>query len=260
MSLRRIGISLSGTREYIPGRFRHPASGDTNTSMYVVSFDRMSLFSTALKSKSQSCFSARSCRVAYSSTAHPGIMSLKYIVSIPDPTKREIHVRLSIKSATDGLTLRLPAWIPGSYMIRDFSRHIVEMGATDSAGRHLQIQKIDKHSWRITADEELISIDYVVYANDLSVRGAHVDNTHAFFNGAALYLSIDGFQHLPHQVTILQPDAERYANWQVATTMPIVSVDDHCFGEYEAQDYERLIDYPVEISAFCSTPVPRILL
>ncbi|MBG7602723.1 MAG: M61 family metallopeptidase [Gammaproteobacteria bacterium] len=175
-------------------------------------------------------------------------MSLKYIVSIPDPTKREIHVRLSIKSATDGLTLRLPAWIPGSYMIRDFSRHIVEMGATDSAGRHLQIQKIDKHSWRITADEELISIDYVVYANDLSVRGAHVDNTHAFFNGAALYLSIDGFQHLPHQVTILQPDAERYANWQVATTMPIVSVDDHCFGEYEAQDYERLIDYPVEIS------------
>jgi predicted metalloprotease with PDZ domain len=175
-------------------------------------------------------------------------MPPKYIVSIPDPKKREIHVKLFVKSTPQGLTLRLPAWIPGSYMIRDFSRHIVEMRATDSSGRYLQIQKIDKHSWHIAADEELISIDYVVYANDLSVRGAHVDNTHAFFNGAALYLSVDGFQHLPHQVIILQPDAERYANWQVATTMPIVSVDDLCFGEYEAQDYERLIDYPVEIS------------
>jgi predicted metalloprotease with PDZ domain len=178
----------------------------------------------------------------------PDIMSPKFIVSIPDPAKREIHVQLSVKSAADGLTLRLPAWIPGSYMIRDFSRHIVEMRATDPAGSHLQIEKIDKHSWRIAAHEEEICVDYIVYANDLSVRGAHVDNTHAFFNGASLYLSVDGFQHFPHQVTILQPDAERYANWQVATTMPIVSVDDQGYGQYEAQDYERLIDYPVEIA------------
>ena len=178
----------------------------------------------------------------------PGIMSLKYIVSIPDPTKREIHVRLSVKSAADGLTLRLPAWIPGSYMIRDFSRHIVEMRATDSSGQNLKIQKIDKHSWRIAADEELISIDYVVYANDLSVRGAHVDNTHVYFNGAALYLSVDGFQPHSHQVTILRPEGKRYASWQVATTFPAVSVDDHGFGQYTAKDYERLIDYPVEIS------------
>ncbi len=178
----------------------------------------------------------------------PDIMPPKYIVSIPDPTKREIHVRLSIKSGTDGLTLRLPAWIPGSYMIRDFSRHIVEMRATDSTGQNLQIEKIDKHSWHIAADKEVIYVDYIVYANDLSVRGAHVDNTHAFFNGASLYLSVDGLQHLPHQVSILQPDAERYANWQVATTLPAVAVDDQAFGQYEAQDYEHLIDYPVEIA------------
>jgi predicted metalloprotease with PDZ domain len=178
----------------------------------------------------------------------PEIMSLKYIISIPDPTKREIHVRLSVKSGADGLIMRLPAWIPGSYMIRDFSRHIVEIRATDFAGRHLQIEKIDKHSWRIAANEEEIRVDYIVYANDLSVRGAHVDNTHAFFNGASLYLSVDGLQHLPHQVTILQPNAERYANWQVATTLPALSVDDKGYGQYEAQDYESLIDYPVEIA------------
>jgi len=176
-------------------------------------------------------------------------MSPKYIVSIPDPTKREIHVRLSVKSGADGLTLRLPAWIPGSYMIRDFSRHIVEIRATDSAGRNLQIEKINKHSWRVAADEEVICVDYIVYANDLSVRGAHVDNTHAFFNGASLYLSVDGLQHLPHQVTILQPDAERYANWQVATTLPALAVDDKGYGQYQAQDYESLIDYPVEIAS-----------
>ena len=175
-------------------------------------------------------------------------MPPKYIVSIPDPTTREIHVQLSVKTGAEGVLMRLPAWIPGSYMIRDFSRHIVEMRATDSAGRHLQIEKIDKHSWRIAADEEVICVDYIVYANDLSVRGAHVDNTHVFFNGTSLYLSVDGLQHLPHQVTILQPGSDAYANWQVATTLPIVSVDDHGFGRYEAKDYEQLIDYPVEIA------------
>ncbi len=175
-------------------------------------------------------------------------MPPKYIVSIPDPTKREIHVQLSIKSAADGLTLRLPAWIPGSYMIRDFSRHIVEMRATDSAGRHLQIEKIDKHSWRIAANEEEIRVDYIVYANDLSVRGAHVDNTHVFFNGTSLYLAVESMQHLRHRVEILQPGSDAYANWQVATTLPIVSVDDLGYGQYEAEDYEQLIDYPVEIA------------
>ncbi len=177
-----------------------------------------------------------------------GIMSPKYIVSIPDPTKREIHVQLPIKSGADGLTLRLPAWIPGSYMIRDFSRHIVEMSATGSDGRHLQIEKIDKHSWRVAADKEEICVDYIVYANDLSVRGAHVDNTHAFFNGASLYLAVEEMQHLPHRVEILKPGADACANWQVATTLPAVAADDQGYGQYEAQDYEHLIDYPVEIA------------
>jgi len=175
-------------------------------------------------------------------------MSPKYIVSIPDPTKREIQVQLSVKSTAQGVTLRLPAWIPGSYMIRDFSRHIVEIRATDSTGRNLQIEKIDKHSWRIAAKEEEICVDYIVYANDLSVRGAHVDNTHAFFNGASLYLAVEGMQHLPHRVEILKPGADAYANWQVASTLPAVVADDQGYGQYEAQNYEHLIDYPVEIA------------
>lgn len=173
-------------------------------------------------------------------------MSPRYIVSIPDPTTRQIHVQLFIQSATDGVMLRLPAWIPGSYMIRDFSRHIVEMRATDAAGRDLQIEKIDKHSWRIAAGGGDICVDYAVYANDLSVRGAHVDNTHAFFNGASIYLSVEGQQHLPQRVEILKPGADAYTKWQLATTLPAVSVDDHGYGLYEAQDYDRLIDYPVE--------------
>lgn len=175
-------------------------------------------------------------------------MSPKYIVSIADPTKREIHVQLSVKSAADGLTLRLPAWIPGSYMIRDFSRHIVEMRATDSAGFQLQIEKIDKHSWRIDACEEVLCVEYIVYANDLSVRGAHVDNTHIFFNGASIYLAVEGVQHLPHRVEILKPGARASVNWRVATTLPATAVDDQGYGQYEARDYEQLIDYPVEIA------------
>lgn len=175
-------------------------------------------------------------------------MFLKYIVTIPEPTRREIHVQLRVKSGADGVTLRLPAWIPGSYMIRDFSRHVVEMRATDSAGRHLQIEKIDKHSWRVAADGEEICVDYIVYANDLSVRGAHVDNTHVFFNGASLYLAVEGMLQLSHRVEIWKPSVLASVNWQVATTLPCLAVDDQGYGEYEAQNYEQLIDHPVEIA------------
>ncbi|MEN8213324.1 MAG: PDZ domain-containing protein [Pseudomonadota bacterium] len=174
-------------------------------------------------------------------------MSPKYLVSIPDPATREIHVRLTANSGTEGLTLRMPAWIPGSYMIRDFSRNIVEMRASGAEGQQLPIVKIDKQSWHIALADEQIRVDYVIYANDLSVRSAYVDNTRVFFNGTSLFLSVDGYQDACHQVTLQRPDAETCANWQVATAMPVVDVDKSGFGRYEAEDYQHLIDCPVEI-------------
>ena len=84
-----------------------------------------------------------------------------------------------------------PAWIPGSYLIRDFARHIVAISA-QSAGRTLRLEKLDKHTWQAPArsDGAAISVRCEVYAWDLSVRGAHLDETHAFFNGTSVFLRV----------------------------------------------------------------------
>ena len=174
-------------------------------------------------------------------------MNPTYIVSIPDPLKREIRIRLSFAAPIGEATLRLPAWIPGSYMIRDFARNIVEISAADSSSSKIPLRKIDKHSWRITANGQPVHVDYSVYANDLSVRGAYVDNTHAYFNGTSLYLRVEGLQHLPHKVVLQKIAGGSYSGWRVATTLPTTCVDAQGFGEYQADDYEQLIDHPVEI-------------
>ena len=142
--------------------------------------------------------------------------------------------------------LNLPAWIPGSYMIRDFARNIVSLHVI-SGGNTPEVTKLDKQSWRLDGCEGEVSVHYQVYANDLSVRSAHVDNTHAYFNGTSVFLRLEGSEQEPHLVTI-EPSDQLPAGARVATTMPAVRTGKSGYGDYSAHNYEALIDYPVEIA------------
>ena len=89
----------------------------------------------------------------------------------------------------DGQRFALPAWIPGSYMIREFARHVVTI--TAKAGRRpLAVAKLDKHTWMAAPSAGPITVTMVVYAWDLSVRGAHLDTGHGFFNGPCVFLRV----------------------------------------------------------------------
>lgn len=149
----------------------------------------------------------------------------------------------------EGQVLSLPAWIPGSYMIREFARHIVQIRA-EADGRKVRLTKLDKHSWRAARCKGELSITYQVYAWDLSVRAAHLDQTHGFFNGTSVFLQVDGKELLPHVVDIQPPEGEAYAGWRVATSLPELKARRHRFGTYIAQDYDELIDHPVEMGEF----------
>ncbi|HPR06917.1 MAG TPA: PDZ domain-containing protein [Denitromonas sp.] len=158
--------------------------------------------------------------------------------------------------APAGQCLSLPAWIPGSYMIRDFARNIVSMSA-ESEGKPVGLEKLDKHTWRAApvADGAVLRLIYTVYAWDLSVRTAHLDQTHGFFNGTSVFLAVEGQTDLPCQVDILPPPADAVGHWRVATAMrEAVDVDGaahrHGFGWYEADNYDELIDHPVEMGDF----------
>ena len=137
-------------------------------------------------------------------------------------------------------------------------RNIVSLHVT-SGGNAPQVTKLDKQSWRLDGCDGEVSVHYQVYANDLSVRSAHVDNTHAYFNGTSLFLRLEGSEQEPHLVTI-EPSGQLPEGARVATTMPAVRTGKRGFGDYSAHIYEALIDYPVEIAQLdeCSFSVGNI--
>ncbi|UVW29323.1 M61 family metallopeptidase [Massilia sp. H6] len=149
----------------------------------------------------------------------------------------------------EGQVFALPAWIPGSYMIREFARNIVRIRA-ESGGAEVALTKLDKHTWRAARTAGALTLHYEVYAWDLSVRAAHLDQTHGFFNGTSVFLRVAGQESLPHQVDIQRPADPAAKGWRVATAMRELGARRYGFGTYVAADYDELIDHPVEMGEF----------
>lgn len=148
-----------------------------------------------------------------------------------------------------GQVFSLPAWIPGSYMIREFARNIVRIRA-ESNGAAVALAKLDKHSWQAAPVAGPLTLHYEVYAWDLSVRAAHLDQTHGFFNGTSVFLRIHGQEGTAHHVDIQRPADPATKNWRVATSLPELQAKRYGFGTYAAADYDELIDHPVEMGDF----------
>ena len=176
--------------------------------------------------------------------------AIHYTILAKAPAAHLWEVTLTIaEPALSGQQLKLPAWIPGSYMIREFARHIVRIDAT-AHGRKIRLKKIDKHSWQAAKCSGPLVITYEVYAWDLSVRASHLDQTHGFFNGSSVFLAAVGQEQLPHIVDIRQPADVACKQWRVATSLPELKAKRYGFGTYQAADYDALIDHPVELGNF----------
>jgi predicted metalloprotease with PDZ domain len=176
--------------------------------------------------------------------------AVHYRIVPVDPALHLFEVTLTIASPdAEGQVVSLPAWIPGSYMVREFARNITSIRA-EASGRKLRLTKLDKHSWRAARCEGPLTLTYQVYAWDLSVRAAHLDQTHGFFNGTSVFLQVHGKENLRHIVDIQAPEGEAFAQWRVATSLPELKARRHRFGTYVANDYDELIDHPVEMGEF----------
>ncbi|MGD8927124.1 MAG: peptidase M61, partial [Thioalkalispiraceae bacterium] len=169
------------------------------------------------------------------------------------PLKPEAHIFQVILKIDEpdphGQILWLPAWIPGSYMIRDFAKNIISISAACKK-KSIVIQKQDKQTWLCQPCDGPLTVTYSIYAWDMSVRTAHLDTTHAFFNGSSVFLAVKGQEDLSHSVNIKLPRGKHYSSWRVATTLPRRDTELFSPGSYHAQNYEELIDHPVEIGAF----------
>ncbi|EJL87188.1 putative protease with the C-terminal PDZ domain containing protein [Herbaspirillum sp. CF444] len=175
---------------------------------------------------------------------------IRYSITSNDCAAHVFDLTLTVDApAADGQVFSLPAWIPGSYMIREFARNIVQIRG-ESGGKKVALRKLDKHTWRAAPCSGPLTLSYQVYAWDLSVRTAHLDQTHAFFNGTSVFLRVEGQEQTEHVVDIRRPGGDACKRWRVATSMPELKAKRYGFGTYVAGDYDELIDHPVELGDF----------
>lgn len=177
-------------------------------------------------------------------------MAIHYSIYPQDPYAHLFAVSINIdKPDASGQLLRLPTWIPGSYMIRDFARNVIKLSAR-SNDADIQVKKIDKSTWKVEPCEGPLCIEYQVYAWDLSVRAAHLDQTHAYFNGTSVFLEVVGQAESPCLLDIKNASIAEAGSWKVATSLVEESAARYGFGTYSAENYDDLIDHPVEICDF----------
>ncbi|MCB1758709.1 MAG: M61 family metallopeptidase [Gammaproteobacteria bacterium] len=178
---------------------------------------------------------------------------LKYQVSLHSPEAHVFRVKMFVPEPLGReLMIGMPAWIPGSYMIRDYARNILSIKAESGDGA-LQLIKKDKQTWLLTHSGSPIVITYYVYAWDLSVRGSFLDTTRAFITGTSLFLFVRGMEQHNCEIEFSHPLGEIYSTWRLATTLEPVNTRYLQFGTYHADSYEALIDHPIEMGNFSHT-------
>jgi predicted metalloprotease with PDZ domain len=173
-----------------------------------------------------------------------------YRVEAADPAAHLFHVTLTVAQPQAGQRVSLPAWIPGSYLVREFSRHLQKLTARQD-GRPVVAHQVDKASWQFDCmPSSPLVISYEVYAFDNSVRAAWLDAQRGFFNGTSLCLRVHGQAQEPHELELVAPRA--YPHWEAATGLEPLKTGKRGFGTYVAENYDDLVDCPVELGPFFS--------
>ena len=172
-----------------------------------------------------------------------------YRIEAADPHARLFTVTLTVAHPQEQQELSLPVWIPGSYLVREFSKNLQRLSAQQ--GRRVPLLQLDNHRWRATCrtDRPLV-LTYEVCAYDSSVRTAWLDASRGFFNGTSVCLRVHGQEDAPHALEVASTAAT--AHWSVATGLTPQSIDKRGFGVYAASHYDELVDCPVEMGTFWS--------
>jgi predicted metalloprotease with PDZ domain len=166
---------------------------------------------------------------------------IQYRVAMPEPASHEFEVEMRVPALPGHETAELvfPTWAPGSYLVRDFVRHVYRLTVTDGRGRPLARERLDKQRWRVLSGGRPFVVRYRVFAFEASVRTSFLDDSHGYWNGTSLFFHVAGELGRPCRVTVVPPVGAR---WRVATALPQVGR-----ATYAAADFDELVDAPFEI-------------
>lgn len=170
---------------------------------------------------------------------------IEYTISMQKPWTHLLDVEMRVKwtQMPERIELKMPVWTPGSYLVREFARHLQDFTVRDAAGNQLSWRKTNKNTWQVDrkAAKEIL-VTYRIYANELTVRTNELNDQHAFWNNAATLLFVK--DQLKAQATV---KVSPYGNWKIATGLPAVAGSTNTFA---AENYDVLYDSPFEVSDF----------
>lgn len=175
--------------------------------------------------------------------AKPVPPEVSFTVSMSKPWTHLLEVEMKIKSAKmpEKTEITMPVWTPGSYLVREYARHVQDFAAKDSNGNSLAWQKTNKNNWLIESKgvSEVV-VSYKVYSNELTVRTNELNDNHAFFTPAALLMYPKGFLNIPSTVTV-----KPFGDWKIATGLPKTGEN-----TFQAENFDVLFDSPFEVGNF----------
>ncbi len=176
--------------------------------------------------------------------------AVAYRVRVLDRHAHLFQVTLTIAQPSAEQNVSLPVWIPGSYLVREFSKTLQNLQARQGQQAVTLVQQ-HKCGWQAQCVAgRPLELTYEVYALDNSVRTAWLDASRGFFNGTSLFLQVAGQASVPHELTLVAD--KTLVGWQAATGLTPAKVDANGFGRYLAADYDELVDCPVEMGTFWS--------
>jgi predicted metalloprotease with PDZ domain len=183
---------------------------------------------------------------------------IRYTLSFPAPHTHYVEVRAEVPCVgRDGVELSMAVWTPGSYLVREFSRHVEAVTAAGPAGNALRVEKSAKNRWRIeTRGAPKVTVSYRVYGREMSVRTNWIESGFAFVNGAPTFLTLAGDHARPHEMAIVPA-----AGWMRSITALDPGPHPHT---YCAPDYDTLVDSPIlignpEVHEFVVDGTPHLL-
>lgn len=181
--------------------------------------------------------------------------AVSYRVSMSRPHSHLFEVEARFPATQDVVDAVLPVWTPGSYLVREYARHLQDVTCVDDRGQQLPVTRVDKRTFRVKSGGRPVTYRYRVYANELTVRTSHLDGSHGYFNGATVFLYLESLRNSAHRITIDHP-----MGWQVHAALPREGVN-----TFLAKDYDEVVDTPFEVGpnpalAFAAAGVPHELV
>jgi predicted metalloprotease with PDZ domain len=175
---------------------------------------------------------------------------ITYRVAMRDPGSHEFQVEMDVPPLPDraAVDIVFPAWAPGSYLVRDFVRHVYRLQVTDGRGRPLANERLDKQRWRVGSGGRAFRVAYRVFAFEASVRTSFLDESHAYWNGTSLFFFVDGELDRPCDVVVQRPPSSPH--WRIDTGLPRLpapAASSHASETFAAASFDELVDSPFEV-------------